>query len=306
MDHHVVTQQTHARTALNRALSDTAASHLAHLGDVEHFQDLCITNEGFASFRRQKAGHSRLHIIHKIVDHVVIADLNASRFRGIARLLVGPHVKRHNRRIRGFCQRHVRLGDAAHARVDDPCAHLIGGDFFQGANNGLGRALHVRLDKERELFEIRGFEITHHLLKRAARACLPRHSLFALLAFAIVSNLTRPRFAFHHGKGVACERRAVKAQNLNGHGRPSFRNLLACVRHQGAHPRIFRASHHNVALLQRAALNENRCHWPAALVELGFHHNPVCRTLGIGLKLENFRLQQDLVEKSIKIDLLQC
>ncbi len=93
VDDHVVADQTHIRAPLHLALGDPATSDLANLGDVEHFEDFGVAEEIFAIGWRQKARHGRLDVVHKVVDHVVIADLDAFLLGQRARLTVGADVE---------------------------------------------------------------------------------------------------------------------------------------------------------------------------------------------------------------------
>ena len=77
MDDDVVADEADVRAALHDAVGDAAARDLADLGDVEHFQDLRIAEHRLAQRRREQARHRRLHVIHEVVDDVVVADLDA-------------------------------------------------------------------------------------------------------------------------------------------------------------------------------------------------------------------------------------
>ena len=79
MDHHVVADQAHVRAALDLAVGDAAAGDLADLGHQEDLQDLRIAEHGLAPFRREQARHRLFHIVHEIVDDVVVADFGAGR-----------------------------------------------------------------------------------------------------------------------------------------------------------------------------------------------------------------------------------
>ena len=44
--------------------------------------------EGFAAFRRQQTGHGGLHVVHQIVDHVVVTQVHRQvvQDRGLLKL----------------------------------------------------------------------------------------------------------------------------------------------------------------------------------------------------------------------------
>jgi hypothetical protein len=52
-----------------------------------------IAEEGLAQFRREQARHRRLHVIHEVVDDVVVADFDTGLFGRGRRLPVGANVE---------------------------------------------------------------------------------------------------------------------------------------------------------------------------------------------------------------------
>src|SRR6185312_14211267 len=75
--HDVVADQPHLGAALDLALGDAAASHLAHLGDGEQFEDFGIAEEILAHRRRKEARHGLAHFVDEVVDDRIVADLDA-------------------------------------------------------------------------------------------------------------------------------------------------------------------------------------------------------------------------------------
>src|SRR3954470_16133918 len=141
MDHDIVADQPYLGTAAHDAFGDLAACNLADLGDVEHFQDLGIAQELLARLGRQHARQRRLHIIHQIVDDVVIADFHAIALGAVARLVVGAYIEAEHRRAAGMSQDHVAFGDAADARLQNLGADFVGPQLGQRALNGFAGAL---------------------------------------------------------------------------------------------------------------------------------------------------------------------
>src|SRR5215472_15105544 len=165
-----IANETHIGAALDHAVGDATTRYVADLGDLENLQDGRVAQHGLAHGRGQQAGHRLLHVVHEVVDDVVIADLDAGAFGGLARLLVGAHVEAEDRHARRFRQRHVGFGDAADAGMDHARADFVGGELLDRANDRFQRALHVGLDDQRQILAARGFELAHHLLERAAHA----------------------------------------------------------------------------------------------------------------------------------------
>src|ERR1700721_2083925 len=66
--------------------------------------------------RRQQTGHRLLHVIHQIVDDVVVADFDAVALGGGRGLLVGADVEADDGGVEAFRQRDVGFADAAAPR----------------------------------------------------------------------------------------------------------------------------------------------------------------------------------------------
>src|SRR5204863_8367931 len=115
-------------------------------------------------------------------------------------------------------------------------------------------------------------------------------SIFALLAFAILGDLASTGFALDHRDAVARFRRAVEAEHLDRNRRSRFMDRDADIADQGADAAPFSAGHHDVADLQRAALDQHGCDRTTAAIELGLDHRTFGRPFGIGMQVEDFSL----------------
>src|SRR5512146_1177083 len=78
----------------------------------------------------------------------------------------------------------------------------------------------------------------------------------------------------------------------------------AAIVHQGADAAPFAAGNEDVSDLERAALDEHRCHRTAAALELSLNDAAFGGAGGIRLQIEDFRLQEDGFFKLLEIDLL--
>src|SRR5690606_25641870 len=74
VDDDVVADEAHVGPALDDTIRDAAARDLADLRDVEDLEDLRIAQHVLAQRGRQHARHRLLHVIHEVVDDVVVAD----------------------------------------------------------------------------------------------------------------------------------------------------------------------------------------------------------------------------------------
>ena len=93
----------------------------------------------------------RLHLIHGVVDDVVVADIDAEVLRRLARTGIGTGVEADDDGLRRFGQIDVRLGDAADRGVDHIDLDLAGGQLGQRMHQRLLGTLHVGLDDEGQM-----------------------------------------------------------------------------------------------------------------------------------------------------------
>src|SRR5262245_32176735 len=301
--HHAVADEPNIGAALDGAVGYAAAGDVADLGDLEDLKDSGVAQHGLAPHRREQAGHRLLHIIHEIVDDVVVADLDAGALGALARFLVGAHVEADDRGVRGFGEPYVRFGDAADARDDDPSRDFRRAELLERSDDRLDRALHIALDHQREPLTTRGLGLRHHLFERATHTRGTRCRLLALLAGTIVRDLAGARLVVDDGEAVARFRRAVEAEHLDRRRGTRRDHRHAGIGHERAHPAPFGTGNHDVAGLERAALDQHGRDRAAATVKLRLDHCAFGWPLRIGLELENFSLQPDGLEQAIEIEL---
>ena len=115
----------------------------------------------------------------------------------------------------------------------------------------------------------------------------------ALPAAPEVGDLAGPGLAFDDTEIVARRRRSGEAQDLNRHRGAGFVDDLALVAGQGAHAPPFAAGDEDVADLQRTPLHQGGGHGAAALLHLRLDDHALGAALGIGLEIEELRLQED-------------
>src|SRR5262245_54822550 len=302
MDDDIVADQPDPGAALDHALGDAAAGDLADLGDVEDLEDLGIAEEGFPQDRRQQAGHCLLHVVHEVVDDVVVADLAAGSLGGLARLGIGADIEAENDGAGSGGELNIGFGDAADAIMDHPRGDLVGRELLQRLYDRLGRTLYVRLDADRELLAPGILHLAHHLLER--RAAARRAPVLAALAVAIFGDLAGSRLGLDDHQLVAGLRRAREAEHLDRHRRARRSGGLAALVEEGADAAPGAAGDDDVAGAQRAALDEHGGNRTTTLVELSLDDDAVGRPVGIGGEVQDLGLQQDGVEQLVEIDAL--
>src|SRR5690554_367224 len=297
VDHHVVADQAHAGTALDQALGDPAAGDLADLGDVEDLEDLGVADEGLAALRLQQPRHRRLHVIHEVVDDVVVADLDAIATGEVLRLLVGADVEADDDGVRCCRQGDVGFSDAADAAHQDLGRDFLGGELVERGVDGLDGTLHVALDDERELGDTRGLELAHHLLEAGGTAAL---HLLADETLAVLGNLAGPGFGLDDGEAIAGAGHAGETEDLDRGRGAGFLDLLALVVDQHADAGELGTGDEDVTDAQGAALHQHRCHRTAAAVELGFDDEALGPAVARHLELQHLGLQQDGLQQLVE------
>ena len=300
----VVADQAHIGAAFHGAVGDAATRDLADLGDVEHFQDQGIAEHGFAQGGREQAGHRLLHVIHEVVDDVVVADLDAVALGGSGRFLVGTDREADDGGVETFRQRDVGFRDAADARMQDARGDFVGAELLQRAQDRFERALHVGLDDQREVLATCRLQLAHHLLERAAHAGNGGGGLLALLMRTVAGDFAGAGFVLDHGDAIAGFRRAVEAEHFDRHRGAGFGDGFALVVDQRTDAAHFGAGDDDVAHAQGAALNQHGGDRTPAAIELGFDHGTFGRTVGVGLEVEQIGLQRHHFQELVEVGLV--
>src|SRR6185503_7251969 len=119
---------------------------------------------------------------------------------------------------------------------------------------------------------------------------------FAALGFALRRNLLGQAFVGDNDEVIACVRHAGQAEYLHRNRWSRTVDLTPGFVEQRAHAAILDAGDDEVALLQRALLDEDRRDRAAALVETRLDDDAGGARVLDGLELHDFGLQQDRVE----------
>ena len=177
--------------------------------------------------------------------------------------------------------------------MDDPGANFVRAELVECLHDRFRRSADIRLDHDSRLAHVRRLQLCHHLFERTARSRCPRYRLFAGNALAVTGDFTGASLVLDYGNAVARHRSTVKAEYFHRHRWCSLVELGAMIVDQGSHLAPLVARDKDVAGAQRAAVDEYGCDRAASLVELGLDHNTLGRSVGIGLDLHDFRLEQN-------------
>ena len=127
-----------------------------------------------------------------------------------------------------------------------------------------------------------------------------RRGLLAALADTVLGQFAGAGFVLDHGQHVARIGGAVEAQDLHRLGGARLADLFIALIDQSAHATPLAAGHHDVAALERAALDQHGGDRAPALVELGFDDHALGRAVGVGLEVHDLGLQQDVLDQVIE------
>ena len=297
MDHHVVAQHPYLRAAFHQSIEHVAARHRTDLGDAEHLAHLDQAEHLLALLRREHPRERSLDLVDRLVNDVVVADVDARAFGKLSRRGVCAHVETDDHCARSHREVDVRFGDAAHAGVDHAHLDLFARQARERMHQGFLRTLHVGLDDQRQSL----FLALAHFFEDALEAGRPSPGEFhvAELALSEQRDLARLAFVGQHCQflpGIRYFRQPLDLHRDRGTGRGDVAAVL--VEHC-AHPAVDRSNQHHIAAIEGAGLDQHGGHRAAALVEPRFDHDASSGRCGRSLEFEHLGLQQYLFEQFV-------
>jgi hypothetical protein len=121
----------------------------------------------------------------------------------------------------------------------------------------------------------------------------------------VLDDLAGTRLVLHNGQRLARLGGAVQAQHLHRLGGTGGRLLLAVLVHQRADAAPLGPGHHDVAALERAALDQHGADRASALVQLGLDHHALARPVDVRAQIHHLRLEQDALQQVVETQLLR-
>ena len=264
-----------------------------HLGDAQaHFL------EGWLEQPR----HRLAHLVGDVVDDGMLADVDALALGDVLRVAIGPHVEADDDGVRRRREQHVGLVDRADARVNDSNLDLLVRELGQRVGEDLGRALHVRLDDDRQLFHAAFGDLRLQRLERQAGALGAERTILRLL-LAERRDLTRAR-RIGDLEDVARLRQAGETQHLHRSRRTGRLGGPAAIVDQRTDTADDRSGDERIADVQGSVLDQHGRDRAAALVELRLEDRAGGMPLRIRLELADVAHQQHHLEQKIEVLLL--
>ena len=155
----------------------------------------------------------------------------------------------------------------------------------------------VGLDDDVERVRNAGRGLRHEVLERDATARSATALRFAIETLAPLRDFARRRRVFDDEQLIARHRHALEAEDLHRNRRAGLLDRLAALVEQRAHAAGVHAADEVVADLERAALHEHRRDGTLARIELRFDDRAGRATIRIRLEVEDFGLEENLIEQ---------
>jgi len=138
---------------LQLAAGDVTTRHRT-AADAEYGPHLGFAEGLLHQLRLQQAFHGQLDVFQQLVDHVVVAHIDAGGIGGTFGAWRHRGIEAHDHRTGGGRQVDVGFGYLARSREQHPHLHFALGQSFEGAKDGFHRTLDVGLEDQVELLEL--------------------------------------------------------------------------------------------------------------------------------------------------------
>ena len=290
MHHNVVPEHPNQGVSRDLAVLDHAAGDGADGGDLVGHAHLGMADDHFLVLGSQHTLHGGLNFVHGIVDHPVEPHIHVCPVAGGLGGGVGANVEAHDDGAGGRGQQDIAFVDGADARMDDPNPDFLVAQLLQGGLHGLGRALNVGLDDQRQLLHFAllhlGEEVVEgHLLLKLGGGVL-------LCLTALLHQLPGHPLIGNGVELVAGGGHVGKAGDLHRHGGAGGLDGTTLV--VGHHPDTTHGGTGNddIALIQSAVLHQKGGHRAPGLIQTSLDDGALGPAVGVGLQLLNLGGEQ--------------
>src|SRR5690606_36110211 len=297
VDDHVFTQYPDRPVTVDRALDDHTTGHRPELRRTEHVTHFGNTKDLLAHIAAKHARQGLLDVFDDLVDHAVVAQIQAFGLDHLARRGIGTDVEAEDHGVGSQRQVGIGLGDTAHATGYDLDLDFVVAQLVQRALQCFQRTAHVGLDDDIERLLLALAHVLEHVLQLGR--LLTGQLDLAELALTEQRDFPRLLLVSHHGHLVTRFRGAIQAEDRDGNGRAGFFHQVAVFVKHGTHPAVVQAGQHHVALTQGTVLDQYGGNRATALVQPRLDDYTAGRSRGLGLELKHLGLQQDRFQQIV-------
>ena len=256
-----------------------------------------MTLDDFLVLRRQKIEHRLLDVIEKFVDDAERVDAHAVVTGLLLDAGIVADVEADHDRLAGGCGLDVVERDVARAGGDDAQSHLLGLDLAERLHDRLKRTLGVGLDDDVEFTLPFGGHAGHERVERGG--LVHRKLLLLLLLGGLLGERARALFVKHDAEFRARFGNAGKTGALDGGRGIGLLDAAAVVVDERTDLAEVLADENGVAHLERAAGDEQRRARTETLLQLRLDDVAVGAAVGVGGKLQNFGLHENILQKTV-------
>src|SRR5258708_23647983 len=127
MNHNIVPEYAYQRTSPHQTFEHIAARNGSDLGNFEDLTDFNQADNALLLLRSEHSGQCRFHFIHRFIDDVVVAKIQAVRGNQFSRSRIGTGVESDHDGIGGQGKIEIRFRNYAHT-----CLSLMDLDLCRG------------------------------------------------------------------------------------------------------------------------------------------------------------------------------
>src|SRR6478672_6368198 len=267
-DDHTVAGDPRLGATLDLAAAHDRAGDVAELARTEDLADLRRAELDLLELRLEHALERRLDLVDGLVDHRVVADLDALALGVVGVLALGPDVVADDDRVGGHREVDVVHRDGTDTAVDDAQVDLVADvDLEQRVLERLDRARHVTLEDEVEGLDLARREGLVEVLERDALTGLGQHGL-TVGGLTALGDLAGRAVVRSHDERVTGARHRAETEHLDRTRGTGLGDVVAVLVEHGADAAVGRAGDDRVTDVQRSGLHEHRRSGTAATVEV--------------------------------------
>ena len=205
-----LSQNTRARRPSNPAIGHEATGDDAS-AQLEYLFHLGVSNDGFAQFRIQQAGHGVFDLVEQFINNAVKLDLHAFAFCGRNRHGLDLHVEADDHCVGCTRQQNVRFRNRSDGRMNNFQIDFFALDLLQRVDDCFDGTLRVGFQNDPQPFFASGG------FKQGLESGALRHEKLvrALCLKSLVAQLLGGALRFHNEEFVARIRQSGKPENLH-------------------------------------------------------------------------------------------